>query len=121
MSKPKLECSLIVNPDGGEVIGFSLIAEAQFEAERYCSTFIFNGAQSKAGFSLRRSVIEFYNDGERTFFAFDEEAYYEQLKELFKEDQDLRVDMDGSITPGFKVIKRSEANTYGEYIKLEQI
>ncbi|MFT7644673.1 MAG: hypothetical protein ACI9BF_000324 [Candidatus Paceibacteria bacterium] len=106
MAYIEADCSLIKKD--GEVIGVSLVAQPQTEAERYCASMPKQLVDGTGTIEFEDGKIIFDNpDGGgypgKVSFTIDEESST-ALQELLTGDGELGLYNDGILTPGFKIV-----------------
>jgi len=114
-------CCLIVHE--GTLIGVSLIAEGQSQAESFCSCFPREFIFKKSTIEIESLNIIFRDsNGNTCSFSLPEE-YFEELRILLlKTSEDsLAISHDGILTPGFKITLDEKRKEKGERIKLTQL
>lgn len=121
----EMNFSLIINPDNRQIVGFSLVAGEQSEAESFVLSFL----QAQKNRNAIFSIDDPGQNGEvRMDFIIDDCNSPEIYSVLLKKDQAERINQllesmdrlvlldDGFLSPGFKVILNSEKEN-----KLEKI
>lgn len=125
MSNIEVVCSLIKNE--GKVIGLSLVAEFQTEAEMFCSALIRQIINSKEGISRGDDKICFFlikygrhpTITEQVEFQIDDKDASD-LFEAIGPTKDVGLYKDGMLAPGFKMVPVGMENT-GEKFELKRL
>lgn len=106
----------------GKLIGISLVAEPQTEAEMFCSSFPKQLTKRKGRIIVLLGKVAFINPMERAFvlFAIEDEDASNLNSMLHDESITLGLYNDGILTPGFKITLRGMQGE-GEKHELERI
>ena len=122
MAYIKADCSIIKKD--GQVIGVSLVAQPQTEAERYCASMPKQLVDGKGDIKFEGGKIIFNNPdgggfpGEVSFSIEDDAA--KELQAILNGDQKLGLYNDGFLTPGFKIVPEGMKDE-GEKTELERL
>jgi hypothetical protein len=106
MSYIEADCSLIKND--GQIIGVSLVAQPQTEAERYCASMPKQLVDGDGDIKFEDGKIIFHNPdgggfpGEVSFSIEEEDSA--ALQAVLNGDRKLGLYNDGFMTPGFKIV-----------------
>jgi hypothetical protein len=111
----EIDFGIYSNPDGA-IVGFSLVAEPQTEAEEFCSTLPKAFKEGRGSMDIVPDVggkykIIFANEGccfGGTFEVMVTEEQGKAIQELWKDTQKLGLYKDGLFGPGFKIVLISE-------------
>lgn len=115
----EIDFGIYSNPDGA-IVGFSLVAEAQTEAEEFCSTLPKAFKEGRGSMDIVPDVggkckIIFTNElgcFSGTFEIVVTEEQGNAIKELWRDTKKLGLYKDGLFTPGFKIILISEKDKW---------
>lgn len=118
MSYIEVDCSLIKYE--GQVIGVSLIADAQTEAEMFCNSMPRQLVDGKADIKFEDGRVTFVNPGEGQVAFIINKQDAQALQDLLSRDTGLAIYKDGLLTPGFKIVPWQMAEV-GEKIELTRI
>jgi hypothetical protein len=113
------DCSILKKDD--EVLGVSLIAQPQTEAEFFCGSMPRQIAEKKGDIKIEDGKIIFVNplEGEVSFSISDEDGT--KLKELMKSGRKFGIYNDGCLTPGFKIVPVEMEHEKLERVELERL
>lgn len=119
MSYIEADCSLIKKD--GELIGLSLVAQPQAEAEFFCASFPRQLVDGKGDIEIKGGVKVTFIDPKEGSVSFSIE--FEDataLQELLSGNGKLEIHPDGILTPGFK-ITREGMKDEGEKSQIDRI
>lgn len=102
MSYIEADCSLIKKD--GQIIGVSLVAQPQTEAEMFCGSMPKQLVDGKGDIKFEDGKVTFVNprEGEVSFSIENGDA--SALQSILNGDKKLGLYRDGFLTPGFKIV-----------------
>jgi hypothetical protein len=118
MSYIEVDCSLIKKD--GRVIGVSLVAQPQTEAEFFCASMPKQLEESKGEIKFEKGKVIFVNpiEGEVSFSIENNDA--SALRAILNGDQRLGLYDDSCLTPGFRIVPEG-MDKEGEKVSLTRL
>ena len=118
MSCIEAECSIIKKD--GEIIGVSLVAMPQTEAEKFCDSMPQKIVDGNGDINFEDGRINFVNpgEGEVSFSIEMNEAF--ALQSVLNGDKELGLYRDGLLASGFKIVFKGMEDE-GEKVKLTRL
>jgi hypothetical protein len=120
MAYIEAECFLVFDEEG--LIGLSLIAMPQTEAEYFCGTLPKQLQEGRGDIDLNGGILTFVNPDEKAEVSFLVAKEYEgDFKQLWNGNhgQKFSYHRDGFVTPGFKFVLTGQEDP-GKRVKLEK-
>ncbi len=119
---PEIEANLSLFKKEGSLIGFSLIAGQQFDAEVFCSDFILKLFTNNAGiYQLDNNGIVFITSSKKHVSFLIESEDITAMRDLLSLNSDMLSIIDCShLSGGFKLFKRNHHKDY-EIIPLSRV
>jgi hypothetical protein len=119
MAYIEAECFLVFDERG--LIGLSLIAMPQTEAECFCRTLPRQLQEGRGNIDLNGGILTFVNPDEKTEVSFlVVKEYEDNFEQLWNGNhgQTFSYHRDGFLTPGFKLVLTGREEDRGKRVKL---
>ncbi len=118
MSYIEADCSLIKK--NGRLVGLSLVAQPQSEAEIFCNSMPKQLVEGSGNIKLGNGKLTFVNSNkDEVSFAISDDDATAVHELLTGKNGELEIHRDGFFTPGFRIVRAGQKE--GERISLKRV